>query len=148
MPPSPKATILSMLSSTGQVAQDRCSTPQASSKAHLAFCLLKQTHEALLGSEDGVAGSQAAHVVVHSVQLPPLQETQPGSELPLLLGHPEPGSHVLPLPSPSVLPGTDRHSQKSPSQPQRKGASELLYFKPASSSAVNWQIPTSICAPA
>jgi len=36
----------------------------------LAFGLLKQTHQALLGSEDGVGGGQAAHVVIHRIQLP------------------------------------------------------------------------------
>lgn len=46
----------------------------SSAPTHLAFCLFKQAHEALLGREDGVAGSQAAHVIVDSIQLSPLQK--------------------------------------------------------------------------
>lgn len=103
-----------MLSSTG-----RCSIPQPSSKAHLAFCLLKQTHEALLGSEDGVAGSQAAHVVVHSIQLPPLQKAQQNKNKWLRAAIPYGAfSDRFPCASPSPHPQYclgDRHSEKGPS---------------------------------
>lgn len=109
MSPSPKATILSMLSSTG-----RCSIPQPSSKTHLAFCLLKQTHEALLGSEDGVAGSQAAHVVVHSIQLPPLQKNT------TRLRAATPGAPRARLPSLSLNPAWDRQTQSERPFPTMK----------------------------
>lgn len=44
--------------------------------ANLALGLLEQTHQALLGGQDGVTGRQAAHVVVHGIQLPLLWAIQ------------------------------------------------------------------------
>ena len=46
----------------------------------LASGLLKQAHQALLGCEDGVGHSQAAHVVIHSVQLPLLRHRRDGTK--------------------------------------------------------------------
>lgn len=118
MTPSPKAPSPSSLNSPTALQYGRTSTGSCS-KTHLAFRLFEQTHEALLGREDGVAGSQTAHVIVDGIQLSPLQKTQPDSELPLILGHSERSSHILHLPvpqiymaSPSTPPGTDRQADE------------------------------------
>ena len=42
---------------------------------YLSADIIKERHETLPGCEDGVAGSQAALIIIHCVQLSPLKQT-------------------------------------------------------------------------